>query len=165
MNEKRIKLLQSMAIFGGVQAEVLDYLLHGSRIITVNKGEYFFREGDLADSMFVLEKGHVIVYRRWQGADYKLRELRENDCFGEMALLDCKPRSASVFATQDCAAIEITAAQLSELYQQFTEQFVLIHMNMARELCRRLRAADQRLFEASTTSEHDKPQHLSAITY
>ena len=88
MKEKRIKLLQAMPIFGGVQAEVLEHLLQNRNLIVVNKGEYFFREGDLADSMFVLKEGHVIVYRQWKGASYKLRELQENDCFGEMALLD-----------------------------------------------------------------------------
>ena len=152
MNEKRIKLLQSMAIFGGVAAQVLDYLLRNCRLVTVNQGGYFFKEGDLADSMFVLEKGRVIVYRQWNEAVYKLRELQENDCFGEMALLDCKPRSASVFATHECVAIEITAAQLSQLYHQFTEQFILIYMNMAREVCRRLRDADQRLFEITAVT-------------
>ena len=141
-----------MAIFGGVEDKVLDYLLRGSRFIAVMKGDYFFREGDLADSMYVLEKGHVIVYRKWKGADYKLRELQENDCFGEMALLDCQPRSASVFAVEECAAIEITAAQLSDLYLQFTEQFILIHMNMAREVCRRLRTADQSAVNAPFSS-------------
>ena len=143
-----------MPIFGAVHAEVLDYVLQTSTYHSVNQREYFFREGDLADSMFVLEHGLVAVYRNWQGTDFKLRELGVGDCFGEMALLDCQPRSASVLAVADCTAIEISGAQLSEIYQRYPDQFLLIHMNMAREVCRRLRAADRRLFEVSMGNEH-----------
>jgi CRP-like cAMP-binding protein len=154
MNTRRIELLQAMPIFGAVQAEVLDYILCTGRYRSVKQGEFYFREGDLADVMYVLEQGTVAVYRNWQGTEFRLRELRNGDCFGEMALLDCQPRSASVLALKDSAAIEISGTQLSEIYQQYPDQFLLIHMNMAREVCRRLRAADQRLFEISQGSEH-----------
>jgi CRP-like cAMP-binding protein len=154
MNTTRVELLQSMPVFGAVQTQVLMYLLQSSRSVPMKRGGYFFREGDLADSMFVLEEGEVAVYRNWQGTDFKLRELRAGDCFGEMALLDCQPRSASVLVLQDALAIEISTAQLAEIYEKFPDQFVLMHMNMAREVCRRLRAADQRLFELSMGDEH-----------
>lgn len=143
----KLQLLQSMPIFGAVQSDVLQKLLQHCNHLTVEKGQHFFLEGDLAQSMFVLEKGHVVVYRKWDGLLYKLRELQAGDCFGEMALMDCKPRSASVQAVENCQAIEIGASQLSGLYEHFPEQYVLIQMNMGREVCRRLREADERLFE------------------
>ena len=149
-----MELLQAMPIFGAVHADVLMSLVQTSRVCQEKAGQYFFREGDLADSMFVLEQGEVGVYRNWDGTDFKLRELREGDCFGEMALLDCQPRSASVLCLQDAVAIEINGAQLTEIYEKYPDQFLLIHMNMAREVCRRLRAADQRLFEVSMGNEH-----------
>ena len=154
MYSVQVELLQTMPIFGAVRTEVLDYVLLTSTYRSVSQKDYFFREGDIADSMYVLEQGAVAVYRNWEGSDFKLRELRCGDCFGEMALLDCQPRSASVLALQDSAAIEISGAQLSDIYQQYPDQFLLIHMNMAREVCRRLRSADQRLFEATLGVEH-----------
>jgi len=150
---RRIELLQAMPIFGAVRAEVLTCLLQSSEYREVAKGHYFFREGELADSMYVLDQGSVAVYRNWRGESFKLRELREGDCFGEMALLDCQPRSASILALQPAGAIEINAGQLSEVYERFPDQFLLIHMNMTREVCRRLRATDQRLFEVSVANE------------
>ncbi|WP_455210497.1 Crp/Fnr family transcriptional regulator [Kaarinaea lacus] len=153
MNARRVELLQAMPIFGAVQAKVLNYVLETSNYCAVKQGDYFFREGDLADAMYVLEQGVVAVYRIWQGNAYKLRELRGGDCFGEMALLDCQPRSASVLALEDAGAIEISGAQLGEIYEQFPDQYLLIHMNMAREVCRRLRTVDQRLFEISMGNE------------
>lgn len=150
---RQIELLQSMPVFGAVCGEVLTGLLESCSHREVGKGQYFFREGDLANSMFVLERGVVAVYRNWRGQPFKLRELCEGDCFGEMSLLDCQPRSASILALEPASAIEITTGQLNDIYEQFPDQFVLIHMNMAREVCRRLRAADQRLFEASLAKD------------
>jgi CRP-like cAMP-binding protein len=65
-----------------------------------------------------------------------------------MAIIDHCPRSASVRAVEDCIAIRITAAILYEVYGQDLKQFTLIQMNMGREVCRRLRDADNRLFGA-----------------
>ena len=154
MNSKRVALLQAMPIFGAVQAEVLEFIVRTGNSRAVRQGQYFFREGDLAEMMYVLERGTVAVYRNWQGTALKLRQLHSGDCFGEMALLDCQPRSASVLAVEDAVAIEISGAQLSDIYESYPDQFVLIHMNMAREVCRRLRATDQRLFELSMANEH-----------
>jgi CRP-like cAMP-binding protein len=150
-NLEHLRLLQNMPIFGGVETAVLEFLLQSSRFVNCAQGEFFFREGDLANSMFVLERGYVAIYRRWQGKSYKLRELGSGDCFGEMALMDCKPRSASVKALQNSGAVEINTAQLSQLYDRNPEQFTLIQMNMGREVCRRLRDADKRLFVTEVT--------------
>jgi CRP-like cAMP-binding protein len=98
--------------------------------------------------MFVLETGKVTVLKSWRGQDYLLQTLKEGDCFGEMAVMDYCPRSASVRAVEDCIAIRISAANLYEVYAQDLKQFSLIQMNMGREVCRRLREADNRLFGA-----------------
>ncbi|MCG7989414.1 MAG: cyclic nucleotide-binding domain-containing protein [Candidatus Thiodiazotropha weberae] len=88
----------------------------------------------------------MAVYRTWQERLYMLRTLETGDCFGEMALMDCKPRSAAVQALEDCQAIQIKAAQLAELYGLDHEQYLMIYMNLGREVCRRLSEADHRLF-------------------
>ena len=99
--------------------------------------------------MFVLEAGGAVVLKSWQGRDYPLQTLKEGDCFGEMALMDHCPRSASVCAVEDCIAIRISAADLYQIYAKDLKQFALIQMNMGREVCRRLRDADNRLFGAA----------------
>ena len=60
--------------------------------------------------------------------------------------MDHCPRSASVRAVEDCIAIHISAAHLYQVYAQDLKQFALIQMNMGREVCRRLREANSRLF-------------------
>jgi len=149
MQPMRVELLQSMPIFGAIRDDALLFLLAQAREVSVAAGAYFFRENDPAQSMFVLETGRVVVLKGWQGRDFVLKRLADGDCFGEMALMDLCPRSASVRAEIDCVAIELGSGDLLRLFERDAEQFALIQMNMGREVCRRLRATDELLFRAS----------------
>ncbi len=146
MLHTRVQILQEMPIFGGVKESTIKALLEGARINELTRGDTVFQEGELDTSIYVIEIGRVSVFRHWEGENYKLRELGEGDCFGEMALMDFKPRSATVIADTDCSLIQISAAQLGALYGTDPEQYTLILMNLGREVCRRLREADKRLF-------------------
>jgi CRP/FNR family transcriptional regulator, cyclic AMP receptor protein len=148
MQQARIELLQRMPIFGGVKANILQFLLGLCPVESVPTNDFFFHEGDQADSMFVLEAGEAAVLKSWRGQEHVLRTLKQGDCFGEMAVMDLCPRSASVRAIVDCTAIHISAASLYQVYSQDLKQFALIQMNMGREVCRRLREADHQLFSA-----------------
>ena len=148
MQEARIKCLQQMPIFGGIQADILQFLLGLCPVVSVPTNKFFFREHDQADSMFVLEAGKAAVLKSWRGQDYLLRTLKEGDCFGEMAIMDLCPRSASIRAVEDCTAICISVTNLYQVYARDLKQFALIQMNMGREICRRLRESDNRLFGA-----------------
>jgi CRP/FNR family cyclic AMP-dependent transcriptional regulator len=143
----RTDLLQQMAVFGALRADVLEFLLAESRTVALRRGEFFCHQGESGESMFVLERGSVEILKERAGAEpHVIRALGAGDCFGEMALMDLSPRSASVRALEDCVAIEISIATLLRLAQKDIEQFALIEMNMGRELSRRLREADERLF-------------------
>ena len=146
--DDRIRLLQNTPIFGGVTDEVLALLLDRIVEVVVRKGEFFFTEGDEGVSAFVLERGSVSILKKWEGRNYLLRHLHAGDCFGEVALMDFCRRSASVLADEDCAAIELSTSDLRQVATRDLEQFTMIYMNMGRELCRRLRDADERLFRA-----------------
>jgi CRP/FNR family transcriptional regulator, cyclic AMP receptor protein len=148
MQPMRVELLQRMPIFGAIRDDALLFLLAQAREVSVAEGAPFFREDDPAHSMFVLESGRVVVFKSWRGRDTVLHHLNAGDCFGEMALMDLCPRSASVRAESDCVAIEFGSGDLLRLFERDPEQFALIQMNMGREVCRRLRATDEMLFRA-----------------
>ena len=74
-----------------------------------------------------------------------LTRLKPGDCFGEMAIIDFSPRSATARAVVESQALEVSMDGLLALYQSDVEQFAMIHMNMARELSRRLRQLGDRL--------------------
>jgi CRP-like cAMP-binding protein len=148
MQDTRIETLQGMPIFGGLRPDVLAALVGDARQVDMPAGGFFFHQDDAASSMFVLEAGEVAVLRRWEGQHLTLGHLREGDCFGEMALIDLLPRSASVQAVHACNAMELAIDSFQKLADIDLEQFALLHMNIARELSRRLRVADDRFFHA-----------------
>ena len=161
MLASRIELIQQMPIFGAIGAEAIQFLLEPAPVIRVRRGDFFFRENDEATCMFVLESGQVTVTKNWQNHELLIRRLGPGDCFGEMALLDLFPRSATVRADDDCSAIELTSANLYRLFEHDVVQFALIQMNIAREMSRRLRVTDEQLFRARMGEALEAPQRVS----
>lgn len=151
----RIRLLQSMPIFGGLTEATLEYLLSLARVVEHKEGEYFYREGEPARSVFVLESGEVGMYKTWRNRDYRISTLHRGDSFGQVALIDLGPRNTSILALTNCCALELTSHDLHQLYQRDSNQYIMLYMNMARDICRRLRASDQRAFEANMTCKND----------
>ena len=147
MADTDIDLLKEMPLFGGLTPETLRLLSQSAPRITVRGHDYFFREGDAGEAMYVLQEGEVAVLKSWQGQTRELRRFLPGDSFGEMALIDLFPRSASVMAVRDSAALQLDNDLLLEIHCRDPEQFTLIQMNLARELSRRLRWADEVLFE------------------
>ena len=157
MSSTSLELLQTMPIFGAIQDQTLNFLLERAKDVNVAKDEYFFRENDQGASMFVLEQGSVAVLKSWVDQTQRLASLSRGDCFGEMALIEMGARSASVQAMEDCSAIELSIDILHELYQHDLEQFTIIQMNMSREVCRRLRKADDLLFQVQMQTSIPDP--------
>lgn len=153
MGDERIDLLRNTSIFAAMTPEALEPLLERARRCEVSKGEYFFREGDEGTSIFVLERGSVSILKHWQDQEYVIRTLVAGDFFGEISVLDLAPRSASVIAEEDCLAVEFRAIDVLAVARHDLEQFTMIYMNIARELGRRLRQANELLFEAKIRYE------------
>ena len=153
----RLNMLQNMPIFGGIREDILEFILQTAEIAAVPAGEYFFREDESGNSMYVLETGKVIVTKSWKGQDYLLMELHEGDCFGEMSLIDLGPRTASVRAIHDCSAIKLSNSSILRIYRKDLEQFTMIQMNMGREVSRRLRKMDNELFHARVEANAFQP--------
>lgn len=152
MNNNRITLLQSMPIFGGMSTTGLTCLIETFEEVHLQPGEFFFRENDTANSLFILESGSARVFKGQHQQSRELRTMGPGDCFGEMSLVDLNPRSASVIALSECHAVELNNTGLFHLYEQHTDQFALIQMNLLREVSRRLRDLDQRLSQLDATA-------------
>ncbi|ESQ16487.1 MAG: cyclic nucleotide-binding domain-containing protein [Thiohalocapsa sp. PB-PSB1] len=158
MTENRLRLLQNIPLFGGIREDILHLLLDNAREATIPEGEFLFLENAPGDAMYVLESGQVAILKQWQGIYYRLNFLYAGDCIGEMSLIDLGRRSASVMAMTKCNVIELPNAIILDLYQREIEQFLIIQMNMARELSRRLRVADESLFHEMIKADQ-VPRH------
>ncbi len=147
------QLLKKISIFGALNDNSRAFLLEQSSRIDVARNDFFFREGEGANAFFILEQGHAAVIKDWQGYQFLLSELSEGDCFGEMALIEMHARNASVLALEACRAIRLGFDSVFKLYKRDLQQFTLLQMNLARELSRRLRDANERLFESRVNPE------------
>ena len=156
----QFELMQRISVFGAMSADAMDFLLQRSITATRVQGDCFFREGDQAQSLFILESGRVAVLKQWQDQEYLLRYLEPGECFGEMALMDMSPRSATTLAVTDSSAFKIESSAILELYRHDLEQFTLLQMNLGREVSRRLRDTDDRMFRLSVSTKIDRGSRI-----
>jgi CRP/FNR family cyclic AMP-dependent transcriptional regulator len=112
-------------------------LLTGNGVETwrVRAGGVIFREGEQADELFVIKSGYV----RIQIGNRMVAELTADDIFGEMALIDSEPRSATAVAITDVELVPITEKQFLFLVGQ-TPYFAL---KVMRTLAQRLRVTNK----------------------
>ena len=97
-------------------------LLTGNDIETlrVRAGGVIFREGEQADEFFVIKSGYV----RIQVGNRTMADLTVDNIFGEMALIDSEPRSATAVAITDVELVPISEKQFLFLVSQ-TPYFAL----------------------------------------
>ena len=70
-------------------------------------GESIVRQGEMGDCMYVIQKGQAEVLQEADGQQVRLSVLSEGDFFGEMALFERRPRSATVRALGDVRALTV----------------------------------------------------------
>ena len=104
-------------------------------------GEFIFRETDPGTEMFIIQEGEVEILKKFRGKERRVALLEEGDFFGEMAILEDQPRSASARAVANCALLRIDSTTFDQMVRHHPE----IPVRMLRKLCSRLREADLHL--------------------
>lgn len=139
-------LLGRVPIFGGLPAEVLDKIIEAGTLVDVAAGAQLIAEGELAKCVFVVCAGELEISKRGShGAEVRLAVLRPADCVGEMSLIDIQPRSATVRARNPAVVFRLDHAEIARLYRSHPDVYMMLLLNIAREISRRLRKADQLL--------------------
>lgn len=118
-------------------------LAQQARLRQYAPGELIIEEGALGHSFFIIESGNVVVTKRLEGGEVEIGYHRPGAFFGEMALIQDEPRSASIRAETAVRAIEISR----EGFESVVMQNPAIMMAVMRELSRRLRRTDQNMIE------------------
>jgi len=101
--------------------------------------ELIITEGKPNDKIYFLIEGQVEVNKK----DTVLSRFSEGEAFGEMEVLDVMPAVASIKALSNVLLMSISNKILREIYKRDLKIFSLIIMNLARDLSRRLRKADE----------------------
>ena len=140
--------LASIPIFGGLPDRVLNRIVDVARVLRIPAGTEVFAEGDPARGMFVVREGQLEICKRGRsGAEFCLAVLNPGDCVGEMSLIDIQNRSATARAVHPTALYVLDHVVIAALYHTDLDVYTLLMMNIAREISRRLRCADQLLVD------------------
>jgi len=117
-------------------------------------GEFVFREGELGTEMFILQEGKVEILKELYGEQKQLTVLEKGDFFGEMAILEDLPRTASARALSDVKLLQINGSTFDQMLRNNPE----IAVRMMRKLSRRLRETDLLLQRALGTTGSAAPE-------
>lgn len=111
-----VAALRSVEMFARLDDDALDRLSGAVRPRTFAKGDLLFMEGDRGNALVVLVSGRVSVFRSSPSGDRAaLSVLEAPEVFGEIALLDSAPRSASVEAIETTTVLALARADFLEL--------------------------------------------------
>jgi len=124
-------------------------------------GELIAREGETGSEMFIVEDGEVEIFKERAGREKVLSRLGPGDFFGEMAVLEGRPRSASLRAATACRLLPIDASTLDALLREYPE----IAVRMLRKLSHRVRRYEEEeeaAFEAARAALGQAPQAAAA---
>src|SRR6478672_5711956 len=142
-----VETLRQVPLFESLDTRAAHELCELLESLDSKEGAVLFRTGDVGDAMYLIEEGKVrICVRAKDGHEVTLTELHRGDFFGEMVLLDGKPRSADARVAED--------ARLAVLSREHFLSFVRSNPNVALEmltaLANRLRHTDELLRHSAT---------------
>jgi uncharacterized membrane protein len=155
----RKNLLRSVSMFEALSGDDLDQLADAAIEHPFTPGQMIFEQGALGTSMYIIAQGTVNIHLPGD-ADRRvsLKDLKVGDFFGELALFDDKPRSASALAVDDVVTLELNR----DLLSAYLEDHPRAAMAILRTMAERLRATDAMLHDrAAKNVDEEIEKNLS----
>ena len=136
------EFLHSVPLLARLGDASLDAILRLTRRRRFRKDEVIFHEKEAGDSLFIILHGRVkVAIFGDDGKEVTLSTLSEGDFFGEMALLDSEPRSATTIAEEDCELLSLQQAD----FMRALEQDPGMSASLIQVLASRLRKANHQI--------------------
>ena len=158
---KKIKLLQSVALFWDLKDEELGYISEKMVSRKYDTGNYIFLEESDGEQCFFVVKGSVKITRlSKEGREVILAMLNQGDFFGEMSLIDGESRSANVIALEKTEVLTLNRKDFLIVLHDYPK----IAIQLLKELASRLRKSDRHIASLSL-SDAEKRIALSIIRF
>ena len=147
--DKKLELLKEFEILRCLPELFLKQLVQNGRDVILKADELLFEEGSPGQTMYFILEGKLGVYKN----DKYIVSRHKNEFFGEMALIDYKPRSATVKALEDSFLLEIN----EDLFNSHLKSNLEVVMELLKTLSSRSR---EELIQISRESQKLKSQKL-----
>ena len=144
--------------------------MSNAKKINLLPGDYLFREGEFGQTAFIIEAGTIELVKFTGEEHTVLTELKKGALFGEMAIIDNSPRSASARAKTDCTVKVVSEDQL----KKHLSSSPTASLDMMRRLASYVRTANERLsrdafeevadHEDENNSSKSKPNNVDRYT-
>jgi HEAT repeat protein len=134
---EKVFVLKSTDLFSGTPENVIAEIVPIVKEEFVSKNQVIFHKGDSGSSMYIIYEGEIKIH----DGDKVYAMLGSRDFFGELALLDPEPRSASATANTDTLLLKLDEEEAYELMEERTE----VLKSIMRILCRRIRNQNEKI--------------------
>lgn len=134
----RVTILQSLALFKGLDGETLHQLAKNARLREFRAGEVICYQGDPGSTCHIVIRGRVRVFLVGEdGRELSVRILVPGEIFGEMALLEGLPRSANIETLEETKTLELAHDALLDCLRKSPA----LALNLLQDLSARLRSS------------------------
>ena len=141
--DQEVDILRKIPLFANIDAAKLKLMCFASRRLTFRAGESLCTQGETGDSAYIVIDGTADVVVENNGP-LVVAKMGRNDIIGEIAILCDVPRTASVVATSELTALEIT----KELFFRMVTDFPDMAVEIMRVLAHRLEHTTAQLLKA-----------------
>lgn len=141
----KILSLKKVPIFSDLKVRELAAISSITEEKMIKGNQVIFKEGAEGDSMYIILSGEVSIIKNYDKPDATiLTNLKEGDYFGEMALFEAAPRSATVKTNADTDLLMIGKLEFEEIMQEYPS----ISINICKVLSHRLRTSDIKIVDS-----------------
>jgi CRP-like cAMP-binding protein len=140
---------EKIRIFKGLKPEEVSYILHCGKVLYFHEGQTIFHEGMLGSNLFIVLSGEIGIHHR----NELIAKCKVGDAFGEMAVLNHEPRTATACALTQAKCFTLDEKEMAEILQNHVA--VKLLMNIIHVLSERLEASNAYI---STFKKSGSPQ-------
>ncbi len=143
-------MLENLHVFRGLTKREIAAIAKISVPVSYNAGKTVFVETSKGNDLYVILSGKVKIQLESivPHCDISLSILETGQIFGELALIDAGPRSATVVCLEDTQILVFNGKKLHALFEKNHHIGYVVMFNLARTICDRIRKTNKRLFSS-----------------
>jgi CRP/FNR family transcriptional regulator, cyclic AMP receptor protein len=152
-----VTFVTTTALFAGLDAAESSEVVRIMEVQRFTDGEDVFREGDPGDAWFIVFDGNAKVLKQASGGAREIAVLERGAVFGEIAMLDGQPRSATVRAGGPLTVLRFRRSRFEELLEQGSLGAYKLVLSIARVLAQRHRQLTQQIAQLTPSTAKVTP--------